>query len=94
MNQPSKLIYFDNAATTFPKPQSVYDRMDKFIRAEAANPGRSGHRMAVEAEAVIERARNEIAKLFGVKDPHRIVFTLNCTDSLNMAIKGVLENGG
>lgn len=94
MNQPNKLIYFDNAATTFPKPQSVYDRMDKFIRAEAANPGRSGHRMAVEAEAVIERARNEIAKLFGVKDPHRIVFTLNCTDALNMAIKGVLENGG
>ncbi len=94
MNQAKKLIYFDNAATTFPKPQTVYDRMDQFIRSEAANPGRSGHRMAVEAEAVIDRARNEIAKLFGVKDPHRIVFTLNCTDALNMAIKGALENGG
>ncbi len=93
MKPQQKLIYFDNAATSYPKPKAVYERMDKFIREEAANPGRSGHRMAIETEASIQRARNSLAKLFGVKDPERIIFTLNCTDSLNIAIKGILRDG-
>lgn len=93
MNTKRKLIYFDNAATSYPKPKAVYERMDKFIREEAANPGRSGHRMAIETEASIQRSRNILAKLFGAKDPHRIIFTLNCTDSLNIAIKGILRDG-
>lgn len=87
------MIYLDNAATSFPKPKRVYDRMDQFLREEAANPGRSGHRLSVAAESQIVQARSTIAKLFGVKKSERIVFTLNCTDSLNIAIKGVLREG-
>ncbi len=87
------MIYLDNAATSFPKPQRVYDRMDKYLREEAANPGRSGHRLSVAAEFQIVQARSLLAKLFNVKKAERIVFTLNCTDSLNIAIKGILKEG-
>ena len=87
------MIYLDNAATSFPKPKRVYDRMDQFLREEAANPGRSGHRLSVAAESQIVQARSLLAKLFNVKQSERIVFTLNCTDSLNIAIKGALRDG-
>ncbi len=87
------MIYLDNAATSFPKPERVYVRMDKYLRQEAANPGRSGHRLSVAAESQIVQARSVLAKLFGAKKSERIVFTLNCTDSLNIAIKGVLKKG-
>ncbi len=87
------MIYLDNAATSFPKPPRVYERMNEFLRNEAANPGRSGHRLSVNAEAQIAQARNVLAKLFHVRDSKRIVFTLNCTDSLNIGIKGVLGDG-
>lgn len=87
------MIYLDNAATSFPKPKRVYERMDQFLREEAANPGRSGHRLSVAAEAQIVQARSLLAKFFGAKHPERIIFTLNCTDSLNIAIKGVLREG-
>jgi cysteine desulfurase / selenocysteine lyase len=87
------MIYLDNAATTFPKPDSVFRGMDAFIRSSAANPGRSGHRRAVEAEAMINETRLLLARLFGFPRPERIVFTLNATDALNMAIKGVLRPG-
>lgn len=93
MTTPGEVIYFDNAATSYPKPKTVYERMDRFLREEAANPGRSGHRMAIETEAAIQRARTSLARLFGAKDPARMIFTLNCTDSLNIAIKGVLRDG-
>ena len=89
----AEMIYLDNAATSFPKPARVYERMDRFLREEAANPGRSGHRLSVEAEAQILQARNILAKFFNVKHPERIIFTLNGTDSLNIAIKGVLRAG-
>jgi cysteine desulfurase family protein len=88
-----KLIYFDNAATSYPKPPEVYDRMDRFLREEAANPGRSGHRMSIETEAAIQRARATLARLFGIREVTRIIFTLNGTDSLNIAIKGILRDG-
>ena len=87
------MIYLDNAATTFPKPESVFRGMDAFIRSSAANPGRSGHKRAVEAEAMINETRLLIARLFGFPRPERIVFTLNATDALNMAIKGILRPG-
>jgi cysteine desulfurase / selenocysteine lyase len=87
------MIYLDNAATTFPKPESVFQGMDAFIRSSAANPGRSGHKRAVEAEAMINETRLLLARLFGFARPERIVFTLNATDALNMAIKGVLQPG-
>jgi len=87
------MIYLDNAATSFPKPEPVLRGMDAFVRSAAANPGRSGHRRAVEAEAMIENTRRLLAQLFGCPRPERIVFTLNATDALNMAIKGVVREG-
>jgi cysteine desulfurase / selenocysteine lyase len=87
------MIYLDNAATSFPKPEPVFRGMDAFIRASAANPGRSGHRRAVAAEAMINETRILLARLFGFSRPERIVFTLNATDALNMAIKGILRQG-
>lgn len=87
------MIYFDNAATSYPKPPEVFDAMTKFMHAAGGNPGRSGHRMATGAEAMIVEARNAVAKFFGLNDPSRCVFTLNCTDAMNMAIKGVLKPG-
>lgn len=87
------MIYLDNAATTFPKPESVFRGMDAFIRSSAANPGRSGHRRAVEAESMINETRLLIARLFGFLRPERVAFTMNATDALNMAIKGVLRSG-
>jgi cysteine desulfurase/selenocysteine lyase len=87
------MIYLDNAATTFPKPESVFRGMDAFVRSSAANPGRSGHKRAVEAEAMIDETRRLIARLLGFQCPERVVFTLNATDALNMSIKGVLRPG-
>ena len=87
------MIYLDNAATTFPKPETVYETMDTFSRTTAGNPGRGGHRLTVGADAAIREARQAVATLFGVRDPERVIFTLNATDALNMAIKGVLRPG-
>src|SRR6185295_5720502 len=87
------MIYFDNAATSYPKPPEVFAAMTKFMQEAGGNPGRSGHRMATGAEAMVVEARNAVSKFFGLKDPSRCVFALNCTDALNMAIKGVLKPG-
>lgn len=87
------MIYLDNAATSFPKPPGVLDALRHFAEETAANPGRSGHRMAVEAEKVIERARAQLARLLNAPDASRIAFTLNATDALNIALKGYLTPG-
>lgn len=87
------MIYLDNAATSFPKPESVYQAMDQFARQNLANPGRTSHKMALTAERTIHDARHRLNQLFGGQGPERFVFTLNCTDALNMAIKGVLRAG-
>ena len=87
------MIYLDNAATSYPKPEEVYRGMEAFVRAAGANPGRGGHRRAVEAEAMINVTRRLLARLFGGRRPERIVFCHNATDALNMAIKGVLRPG-
>ena len=87
------MIYLDNAATSFPKPEPVYQALDRFARTSLANPGRSGHRMAMEAERTLDEARLTLNRFFVGEAPERWVFTLNCTDALNMAIKGVVEPG-
>ncbi|MFM1801536.1 MAG: hypothetical protein RJA81_888, partial [Planctomycetota bacterium] len=87
------MIYLDNAATSFPKPESVYRAMDEFARTSLANPGRSGHRMAMASERVLDDTRHLLNTLFHGESPDRWVFTLNCTDALNMAIKGILQEG-
>lgn len=87
------MIYLDNAATSFPKPPQVYKEMDEFFRYRAANPGRAGYRLSMEAEREVERARKTLADLFGAREPERVVFTLNATDAINMALKGLLREG-
>ncbi len=87
------MIYLDNAATTFPKPEIVYKTMDTFYRTLGANPGRSGHKMAVAAEKEIEDTRSIVARLFGIKNINRFIFTFNATDAINMGIKGLLKPG-
>ncbi len=87
-------FYFDNAATTWPKPEPVYRFMDQFFRSHGVNPGRAGHALAVEAEAMIVKTRRLLAEFFGFHgDPNRVVFTQNATDSLNMALYGLVEPG-
>src|SRR4051794_6819160 len=86
-------IYLDNAATSFPKPESVYGALDAFARQSLANPGRAGHKMALAAERALDDGRHALNQLFHGKAPERWVFTLNCTDALNMAFKGVLNDG-
>ena len=87
------MIYLDNAATSFPKPEGVYVAMDKFARTSLANPGRAGHKMALASEHALADARHRLNRFFNGKSPERFVFTLNCTDALNMAMKGVLVEG-
>ncbi len=87
-------FYFDNAATTWPKPESVYQFMDQFFRSHGVNPGRAGHTLGVEAEAMIVKTRRLLAEFFGFGgDPDRVVFTQNATDSLNMAMTGLVGPG-
>jgi cysteine desulfurase / selenocysteine lyase len=87
------MIYLDNAATSFPKPESVYRALDQFARTDLANPGRAGHKMALAAERVLDDARHLLNQLLHGEGPERFIFTLNCTDALNMAFKGVLAGG-
>lgn len=87
------MVYFDNAATTWPKPDSVYQAMVEAVRDKGANPGRGSHRMAVEAGRIIYETRELLATLFNIRDPARLVFTCNATESLNLAIKGYLKPG-
>lgn len=87
-------VYLDNAATTYPKPEVVYEAMDRFAREVGGSPGRSGHHRSLEAGREVLRAREAVASLFGVKDPSRIVFTKNATEALNIVIQGILREGG
>jgi cysteine desulfurase / selenocysteine lyase len=86
-------IYFDNAATSFPKPPGVAVAVSRFINEIGANPGRSGHRSSIEAARVLFDARDLISTLFNSGDPNRCVFTLNATEALNLALKGLLRPG-
>src|SRR2546428_14060239 len=88
------MIYLYNAATSFPKPEPVYRGMEEFVRASGANPGRGGHRRAVEAEAMINDTRRLLARLLGGARPERIIFGHNPTAGPNMAMKGVLRPAG
>lgn len=90
----SKLIYLDNSATSFPKPESVYDFMNTFFRSKGVSPGRSGFDAALEAEEVVNGTRKMLTKLFnGGPDHNRLTFSYNATDSLNLIINGLVEEG-
>jgi cysteine desulfurase / selenocysteine lyase len=88
-----KLIYLDNGATSYPKPEAVYAFMDHFYRRFGVNPGRSGFDLCIEAGDLIEETRLTLTKLFNGDDPARLVFSYNSTDALNLAIFGLLRPG-
>lgn len=87
------MTYFDNAATTFPKPNIVYEKVMEAMKDYGANPGRSGHKLALKINRGIYDTRMSLAGLLNVDNPMNISFTFNCTESLNLAIKGVLKPG-
>lgn len=87
------MIYFDNAATSFPKPKVVYDAILDAMVNYGANPGRSGHKLALRTSREVFKTRQLLSKLFNTGNPMNIIFTFNCTQSLNLGIKGVLKAG-
>ncbi len=87
------MIYFDNAATSWPKPLEVSEAIVYFLDKIGANPGRAGHRLALDSGRLVYNARQAVSKLFNVSDPLRVVFTHNVTESLNLALYGLLSPG-
>jgi cysteine desulfurase family protein len=87
------MVYFDNAATTWPKPPEVAEAMVHFLDEVGANPGRAAHHRAVESGRIVYDAREAVAELFNVPDPLRVVFGANVTEALNLALRGYLRPG-
>jgi cysteine desulfurase/selenocysteine lyase len=87
------MIYFDNAATSWPKPPGMAEAMVRYLDEVGANPGRSGHRLSVAAGRIVYDAREAVAELFGIADPLRVVFGANVTEALNLALRGLLRPG-
>lgn len=87
------MLYLDNAATSFPKAPGVAEAVLHFLTQVGASAGRSGHRLAREADALLWETRALVGTLLGVKDPARVVFSLNVTQALNMALMGLLREG-
>lgn len=88
-----KLIFLDNGATSFPKPDEVYAFMDNFYRNFGVNPGRSGYDLCMENEELVETTREMLTEFFNGKDPNRLCFSYNSTDALNLVINGILKEG-
>jgi cysteine desulfurase family protein len=86
-------IYLDNAATSWPKPNAVYQAVDRYMRVVGAPAGRGVYGEAVEVERLVAQARQHLARLIGVDEPRRMIFTVNGTDSLNLALHGLLRPG-
>ncbi len=84
------MIYFDNAASGWPKPAEVLQAVLHYMEHVGANPGRSGHQLAVEGARIVYETREGLAELLGVSDPLRIVFGPNATEALNLALLGLL----
>src|ERR1035437_10655257 len=91
-----RLTYFDNAATVWPKPESVYQFMDQFYRTQGVSPGRSGYDLAIEAGNLLANLRQRLTKFFGGDEdtPERLIFSYNVTDALNLIMPGVIWGGG
>jgi selenocysteine lyase/cysteine desulfurase len=88
-----KSLYFDNAATSWPKPKSVMRAMGDFFLKGGGNPGRSGHGRSIDAGRVVLKTREQLAEFFNIRDSSRIVFTKNATEALNTAINGLAGGG-
>lgn len=86
-------MYLDNAATSFPKPPDVCAEMDQWMRSNGAAYGRGPYAAAEASAAIVDRCRQQLAQLLGVPASRQIAFTLNCTDSLNLVLRGLLSPG-
>lgn len=86
-------IYLDNAATSWPKPEAMINAMVDFNARVGANPGRSGHRLSMEAARIVYDARETVAALLGAPDPLSVIFTRNATQGLNTVMRGYLRPG-
>ena len=89
----TKIIYLDNGATSFPKPNEVYVFMDTFYRNYGVNPGRSGFDLCLEAGTLVDETRKLMCRFFGGTDANRLIFSYNSTDALNLAIFGLIKKG-
>ncbi len=87
------MIYLDNAATSFPKPAQTIEYLNSFVTNIGGNPGRSGHTLSLEAARVIFETREKLTAFIGMTDSERLIFTQNGTESLNMALLGLLREG-
>jgi len=86
-------LFLDNAATSFPKPDSVYRAMDAAMREIGVAPGRGGYRQSLAAARIVFETRSALARFFGVTDSSRLIFTHSATESLNIAVHGLLQAG-
>jgi cysteine desulfurase family protein len=93
MNSDQEVIYLDNAATSWPKPDAMLAAMADFNQNIGANPGRSGHRLSVDAARVVYGARERLARLLNAPDELRVLLTANVTEALNLALAGLLRPG-
>jgi cysteine desulfurase/selenocysteine lyase len=89
-----RVVYLDNAATSWPKPRTVPRAVARAMTRGGGNPGRSGHAKSIEAGRAVLKSRELLAELFNVADPSKIVFTKNATEGLNVVLQGLLRNGG
>jgi cysteine desulfurase family protein len=87
------MIYLDNAATSFPKPEETYVFMDQFYRSHGVNPGRSGYDLCMETGQLVDDTRKLLTHFFNGTDPDRLIFAYNSTDALNLAFFGMLSAG-
>lgn len=87
------MIYLNNAATSWPKPEAVYRIADQYLRCLTGSPGRGTHEAALAAGRALLESRELLADLFGINEPEKIVFTSNATEALNLAIRGLLKPG-
>lgn len=87
------MIFLNNAATSFPKPPVVIEKVNEWLTQGVGSPGRGEHSTAAKVNNAVDQARTKLARFFGIMDESRVVFTYSATDALNLAIKGLLEQG-
>lgn len=87
------MIYMDNAATSFPKPERVYEEMERCMREYCANPGRGGHQMSIMAGKAVLETREAICRIFNISNPMQVCLTKNATEAINYGIRGLLKAG-
>ena len=92
-NLSSKMIYFDNAATTSPIPNLVVNTVKQALNKYAVNPGRAGYNSSVKCSEMIYSVRNKVSDYFNAKSSENVIFTQNCTTSINIVMQGLIKSG-